>query len=718
MEGGYFDHCNGVTPGRYYMLAPNVNPPPIEVQLSSYGMIDLPFAELDYEAWLVLIDATTDLEFIGIYEKPLDCISNLISWAEETNKLPGTYGLEKAFIGKLPPIALLRSELFSSNSIGLFIDDGEDIRRVDPSDFSDDKVHINLPIKTQGRIWAEPISRMREFAGLDTLGELSFFLLPECRITWPDRLYRFGEQPYVTFHVEDDDIHLEIEEAEPIDNNKQNWRVMPEVRFIQGYLKSSTCEVPLARRVFRADIRKRSELHTPLLVSSDFETPINLIVSGIPKTKAVVALTDGEETRLIGELGIFNEAGEISFSSFALRDALARYSAPVGQFAVMDGSIMVRTETLFIHWDAICEWIDNPSSSTDARWWSLLPFPIARLFTIILQIRKEPLVNVGIPEDTESIPKNLIHMFETIRRMCFIFDGSKFPDRSDATLSQVITELLGENQQMAAFISWFVRAKKIFDAENVTEENDAEALLAEYSGLSWQPPFQRWKGMIESIVDYLKTDMEALPLVDEWRKDVENSYTESYKSRIASRAGGRELTHAWVMYRAGSLLAAINKVKILLDGGVSSPISDLAAILLRLCWFRLCYFKSQPEIGFISSNKKLKGSYEELIKIIDFADWTDNHPVPETENLRNLADVLPITTQDSCIFKMFTEAKNDRLVDNEKDWLACYCSLLLARTLNMQKEAKGIALTLQGIVKTVPASPDLTLLDKLMEKYL
>jgi hypothetical protein len=700
------------------MLSPFDNPPPNGVQLNSYGMIDLPFAELDYDAWLVLIEATTNLEFLGIFKGPLDCITNLISWAEETNKLSGTYGLEKAFIGRLPPITLLRSELFLSNAIGLFIDDGLEVRRVKPVDFSDDKVHIELPIKTRGRIWAEPISRMREFAGLDTLGELSFCLLPECRITWPDRLYRFGDQPDVILVAKDNDIYLEIENAEPIDNSRWKWRVMPDVGLVQGCLKSGNYEVPLAHRVFRADIHKRSEARTPFLVSSDFQNPISLIVSGIPKTKAEITLTDGKETRRLGELGIFNEAGEISFSTFAIVDAMVGYNVPVGQFVVMDGSSEVKTDTLFINCDDICEWIDNPSSTTAVQWWPLLPSPIAEMFTSILQIREAPFQQVIMPANTESIPESLIRMFESFRRLCFVFDRSEFPDRPDATVSQIILECQAKNQKMGASVSWFVRAKKVFDAEKIAEGNDAEALLAEYSGLSWQPTFQRWRGKIELIVHHLMADVEALPLVDEWKKDVERGYMEPYKSRIASQAGGHDLTHAWVMYSNGNFNSACTKAKILLDVGVSSPIADLAAILLRLCWFRLCLFKSQPEIDFISSNKKLLSSYRELVNIIGFADWTNNHPIPATQNLSRMAVALPITAQDRSVLKLFAEAKNDWQLGSENDWLVCYCELLLARTMNMDGRSNQIAKLFQGIMKNVPASPDRNLLIEIMEKYL
>jgi hypothetical protein len=58
-------------------------------------MIDLPFVDSDYDAWLLWIDETSDLGFLGITEKPRIDARNLISWADESNRISGTYELEK-----------------------------------------------------------------------------------------------------------------------------------------------------------------------------------------------------------------------------------------------------------------------------------------------------------------------------------------------------------------------------------------------------------------------------------------------------------------------------------------------------------------------------------------------------------------------------------------------------------------------------------------------
>lgn len=330
VDRGYVDLREGVTPGKYYMVGDYKKPPPKDVELSSYGAVDLPFDDLEYDAWLVEITEATDLKFLGVNEKPLDRITTLIAWTDESNRLPGTYDLEKAFVGKLPRITILRPELFSSNAVGLFVDEGSGARRVRPSNISPGEVHIEVETKSRGRVWVEPISRMREFAGLDTLGELAFCLLPECRINWPNRLYSPTEQPEVELVTKDRAISLEIQDAEPIDDNEWRWKIKSGVSVVQGYLRSGTCEVPLARRVFRADIRKKTEASTRFLLFPEFQHPISLVACGIPGARAELRLTDGQQTKRLGELGVFNEGGEISFSTLAIRDALAGYREPVG----------------------------------------------------------------------------------------------------------------------------------------------------------------------------------------------------------------------------------------------------------------------------------------------------------------------------------------------------------------------------------------------------
>ena len=69
-----------------------------------------------------------------------------------------------------------------------------------------------------------------EFAGFDTLGELSFCLLPECSLKWPDSLYKLEDQPEVILITKDNDITLEIENAELVDKSKRVWLIMPVCR--------------------------------------------------------------------------------------------------------------------------------------------------------------------------------------------------------------------------------------------------------------------------------------------------------------------------------------------------------------------------------------------------------------------------------------------------------------------------------------------------------
>lgn len=716
MEAGYTDHRKGLAPGRYYMLAPFDEPPPIDVQLNSYGMVDLPFSDLDYDAWLILIEPHTKMDFLGIIQATTNRVTNLISWLEETNRLPGTYEIEKAFTMRLPPIKVHRSDLFISNAVGLFIDDGGDTRRVGPEAIIDGKVIIDLPVNIKGRIWAEPISRMREFAGFDKLGELTFCLLPECHIVWPDRLYSLEDQPEVSL-LADENISIELDDAVAIDQSKRKWQIMPRVAFVQGTIKSDGCEVSVVRRIFRAGVQKKHEKDVPILFPSDFQTSIDIIVSGYPQTKALVGITNGIRKRSLGELGIFNEAGELSSTTFAIIDALSGYKAPIGQFFLEYNSEEVRTDTLYIDYEKISEWLTNSKSSKNIEWWPLLPPFLAETIERTLLIHQAPLKEFPIAAESKSLPKELMSIFETLRRLCLLFDSSILPDRPEVTTQRILTEIQAENHQMGETTSWYFRAKKILNADNISQGNDAETLLLEYSKLSWIPPFQRWRDKIAHVARHLRDDVDLYPLLDEWRKDVERGFLAT-TSRIASQSGGRELTHAWVMYRESNLPGAVTKAITLLNGRISSPVADLTAILVRLCWLRLGYFKSQAKLEFLSTNKKLSLSYLEFESIIAFADWRNNLPVPATQNIFKLAEALPITPRDKSFFNLFHRSEYEFHVDDSKDWLEYYYALLLAKSTTNTDKIKDIAESLQSIIKNIPASPDKKLVIEIMERCL
>ena len=338
-----------------------------------------------------------------------------------------------------------------------------------------------------------------------------------------------------------------------------------------------------------------------------------------------------------------------------------------------------------------------------------------------LQIRDTKQSQVALPANIESIPQEIRQLFESLRRLCFVFDDAELPDNPDATNEQIVEKMQLENDKAGGTASWFIQAQKALDKTQIAYENDAETLIDKYSMLVWQPPFQRWKKKIEDIYEQLKTEVDPVPWVREWKNDVELGYRSSYESRIATQEGGRELTEAWICYHHhGNFKAAVTSAMTLLNAGMSSPIVDLAAILVRLCWFRLCHFssQSQPELYFKSSNKMLIAGHKELINIIRFADWTEEHPVPDTPSLGRLLEEVPITGQDKCVLGLFSGTNNDAQEGAEGDWLVYYCNLLLAIRKNMTVEIKHIAELLQGVIKYVPASPDRHLVKEIMEQHL
>jgi hypothetical protein len=616
----------------------------------------------------------------------------------------------------LPGIKVSRTELFRSNDIGLFIDDGREIKKIPPEMFDNGIIHIEVPISTRGRVYAEPISRLRDFVGCENAGELFFVLLPDFQIIWPSRLYALTDEPEITL-ITNNDIILDLKGAFPINGNDRKWRIEPGVLWVEGELKYKKITIPIAHRIYRADLRKKDEKRTSYLLSSEFRDNISLTLCGLSRERAELAITDGANSTRLGNLGLFNDAGEIYFSTSSISDALANYKKPVGQFLQI-GSDM-RTETLFFNIEALYEWISKSDSTTHTQWWSLLPSFLASSLKIIIHARDEVLEKISFPVDSHSIPQKLMSFFELFRRLCFLYDGSVLPDRPNSTVDQIIEECKSADSEIGAAVVWYNKAKSFITGIEIKEYSSSEKLILEYNSLGWSPPFLRWKDKIENLLNNLKNDLDAIAIIDEWRKDVEHGYG-THHSRIACQSGGRDLTHAWMVYRAGNLKGAINVTSNMLKRNIPSPAIEITAILQQMSLFRLGYFRSQPPIEIESHNKKLFLMCSELSEIIKFADWTRTEisSVPKVENLKYFIESLPLTARDSMVLNMFVFENDSYKLNCRGDWLASYCKLLIARANGMQEILNQLAKECHEAISTIPSSPDKNLITGLMERYL
>lgn len=721
IDRGYFDYSKGVSPGKYYMLAPynSEYKPPDELRITEYG-VDLPFRNMDYDAWLIDIDESTNISFLGLEQSELGRITEWIRWDSDSNCLPGAIDLERVFVNQLPRIKILRPDLFISNAVGLFVDNGREVRKIEVGD-GETQISLDLTPPARGRIWAEPIGRMREFAGLDTLGELLFCLFPECSIGLPSRLHKGSDQPEILLISNDSSITLDIKNAVAIDEIHKVWKMEPEATIIEGDLKCNGISVQIVYRIFRAAIRKQSEKKSRYILKSDFNESISLIAAGYPKEPVIISLLDRNESLCLGELGIFNDAGECRFTTYAIRDALARYQQPVGLFAIESHGKTVETETLFLDCEAICQWIADTHETPRPSWWSLLPRDLEKMLSLLLKLKFECIPELPSLDEIGEIPPFISNFFKILCICGSIMDDLYFYELEEEENGQIFARMHTLNPQAEQFLSWYSRAKKFCNAEATPDLISAENLINQYGSLIWKPPFRRWQKEVEALCTHLNADRDIIPLLEEWREDVNGGYGPEFASRIARQRMGRDLTHAWIRYRNGNFQGAIYAAKPLISLA-ASPVADLAAILLRICWFRLAYFQSQPQIDFQSTNTKLAGVHNEMNLIISYGAKRNNPEFPAINYLTTILPTLPLSEEDSKVLKIITEPNDFSKSCYETDWLCCYFSLRLADQEKMTDRVRYLSRFIKDLRESVPASPDkntiIDIINNILEKYL
>jgi len=711
-DNGYIDFRKGIRSGSYYMLSPFDNPPPEDIRVNSYS-VDIPFPDLDYEVWRIVIDNSTDLSFLSIDKTLHTESSSLIEWRNGGNQLSGNISLDRVYLNQLPNISIVKSQLFGSNIVGLFINDGLGTNKIDVCE-GQESISLELIPPIQGKIWVEPINRMRDFYGMDTLGELPFILLPECSISWPKYLYKSDDQPEIHFVSPDQSFSLKLEGAIPVDENRKEWKVNPNVSIVHGSLVYEEINVQIAHQVFRASIRKRAEKDSQYLLDSEFTESTSLVASGYPRESAVILLYDGEIVINLGQIGVFNDAGECRFTTFTIRDAIRKFLQPVGQFLIKNRNDTVNTSMLFINCDNLYKWIVEEKDGIKPSWWILIPGSLQNILSFLVDLKSNAIKIPPYISENSEIPNPLYDYYLLLVKCAEIFDDVDFPETDKNDHRRVLERIYKINSDIKQVFSWYNRANKFCSKEGIQSADNSESLLSQYAELQWIPPFERWNEKIRSIVSYLEAEKNVVPLLEEFSMDVKKGYIPKYSSRISKMRGGRELIEAWRRYRNDRFQGAVNTVKPLLSYSIS-PVSDIAFILLRICHLRQAYLKSQPALQYTSSNTKFSQAYEELMSIIDYGVNRDCEVIPKISQLIEITQVLPLSDNDLNLFNNF--GKQFKYEDsNEKlDWLNCFFRLKVAIHGNDKQEIEYYAGHMENILKDIPASPDKQSIIRILE---
>ena len=693
------------------MLGPYNSPPPEDSIICSEGNVDIPFD--DYCAWEIRIDESTDLSFLN-FERLLSQSSlELIDWADESKRLPGTL-IESVFINSLPTLELKRPELFHTNDVGLFLEFESEVRKIEvqPGQLS---VQLEIPHLGYGRVWAEPISRRREFAGFDALGELTFIVIPECKIHWPNDLYTEFDKPQIILESSFENISLEFENAIPTDKNHRIWCVKQGETIVEGSLKCDDIVINLTHRIFRASLRKKDNRHDYCVLSTDFEYPIELVATGGPHEDSKIFLINDREKANLGQI-TFNNAGEHrNFTTFRFRDAILNYEQPLGLFAIESRARLVETNTYFLNFEKLREWIVD-SDEEKPFWLSIGSKTLREIIEIIRQIKKASFRELHILDSEAEIPKPVADFYKLICICASIFDDTVLLESADQNENTIRNSISGLSPEVDRFFNWFKQAKDMSRADQLAQDISSEKLLDDYKILSWKPPFNRWHEKIGVILSYLKELKDVTGLVAEWSKDVERGYRPKYSSKIANQKYGLELTNAWIRYQKDNYDGVVTEIKSLIPQ-MASPVADLAAILLRICWLRKACFRSQFRIDYRKSNKKLASAFEELSAIVDFGGNSKTQKVPNIPYFQSLIQVLPLSTNDRLVLELFSKNIDFEYPNIKMDWLACWYALRLEEQSKSMDKVWQLAKVLGGLLSIIPASPDKKIITETREKY-
>ena len=357
---GYISAISRISQGTYYLLLPIdlSESIPEDIIISNLGFVSLPFDEF-YKGFQVSISNIVDLNFLGIEVSSED--SDFLSWDNPKNRFVEARDISEVFYGELPAIKVRQASLFRSNHVALFADFGEGRERISIKDYGEE-VLLSFDVKkpAKGMFWVEPISRLSRFLDKDIIDNLSFCVIPYCSINWPAHLLSSEETVEIHFSG-DKNVQVEFENCMPLDPEKSVWRIPPEVKIVEGVLRSETISVSLVHHLHR------SSISASRIEKSEFLNRRDFVAEGLPGMDLKIILLS-EITYALGNLGKFDEFGRKEFSSFDIRDSISNINQPAGRFALVDADSLVPTNTFFYDPEQIKSRLLTENGDADLSW--------------------------------------------------------------------------------------------------------------------------------------------------------------------------------------------------------------------------------------------------------------------------------------------------------------------------------------------------------------
>ena len=523
------------------------------------------------KGFLVQIRPDTDLSFLGLKIDGTE--KKLLAW-DKGKRLECAGGFDDVFVGAIPNLITYQPDLFMNKELLLAYDIGngkEIINDLGRNGF----VSLSFSPIVKGKIWAEPIGRQKSFYKYRSR-QLSFCCLPLCEINWPENLLAYNERPQVKIESESDMSISFSGDCTAIDDSKKEWVIPPEQTFIEGLLRVGSITIAIVKRLLRASMLDDRMSRVGTVILEDFLNKKTFFLTGNPGSPAKLFLNVNNHDKLLADLGKFDQAGKILFTSDAVKDSLRNFHFPVGEIKVGYNNKAVSTGTKIYNpteiFNQLCHveasgfgWIDDiaPSAQEPIR---------------ILKRAIDGKITHASLKICEDLPEGVKEWGEEILLCSCFFDRTRVEEYDS---------FLADNRGSVTFaFGWLEKVRALLSVQQDAGGLNDKNLIKELDKITWRPPVKRWVLEFEQYISKLKIESELFDVLLEWKDEVLSpGVLVEYQCRLAQMLSGRELVNAWKKYRKGKLNEAYGLCSRILDDSIS-PVSDLATILMNILFYK------------------------------------------------------------------------------------------------------------------------------------
>ena len=537
--GDYIPRTSTVDPGVYILVAFQRSTPPESISCIS----DFEFcATPGLRFWHVEVDPNTDLAALG-YKRSGSQAPVRLAWVEGAATLDGVSDACDVFLGHLPAVRVSPTGLFLENRAALCWRAGGETERLQVTGNREDAVVV-LPLNgpCRGEIWIEPLGRERAENGLASV-RLSFCVLPECMITWPDDLYAEEDEPRVEFRAFAPGIECEFPDCTRVGNAEACWTATAGANWIEGQVDADDVAVRVVKRIHRAGA-ENADGGELWLERSALECDDSVRIRGLPGAPVHLEL-EGLSKRIDVPLHQeFNQHGVANVRCWDFHDRLSSVASPIYRICVHGRSGSVPTRGRIVDLSEVEKWLFDDTRHPEADWLALLGNEGGTVLQSVVQSLIEP-QRADLPDAYQQhLPEFFTRWARSIFACACVFSAN----RPAAGLWRPALDAVPPDWRKT--LNWVVSTEVA-----LAEGGDLGRASDEFPELAWQPPRAAWQSFLSELHARVRAEHDLIPLVNEWRDEIERSVVDGmpspWRSALACMAGGELLSNAFIQNLRG-----------------------------------------------------------------------------------------------------------------------------------------------------------------------